>query len=89
MENNKNEEQIIVLTNRKSLKIGATKKIISLKPELIQLDTSLGGLIVAGSNLELVNLDNSSNQVDIIGNIDSLKFTEIKNKESIFRKIFK
>lgn len=94
MENNKEnkiqtKEQLIVLSNRQNISISGTNKIISLKPDLIQLDTVFGILLISGSNLELIKLDNSSTRAEINGNINSLKFTESKNKEPIFRKIFK
>lgn len=94
MENNKEivkqeKEQLIVLSNRKNISISGTNKIISLKPDLIQLDTVLGGLLVLGANLELVKLDNSTTRAEICGIINSIKFAESKQKEPLFRKIFK
>ncbi len=90
MENNKqNIEQCINLLNKKELSVSGTNKIISLKPDLIQLDTVLGGLIVCGQNLELIKLDNTSTRAEIKGEINSLKFVEGKSKQPFFRKIFK
>jgi len=91
MENKITEkEQLIVLSNKKNLSVSGTNKIISLKPDLIQLNTNYGGLIIVGDNLELVKLDNSSTRAEITGNISGIKFTENnKQKENLFRKIFK
>ena len=94
MENNKDtknqsKEQLIVLSNRKNISVSGTNKIISLKPDLIQLDTVYGGLLILGSNLELIKLDNTTTRAEINGNINSIKFAEDKNKEPLFRKIFK
>lgn len=94
MENNKQEkpnskEQLIVLSNRKNLSISGTNKVLSLKPDLIQLDTVFGGLQIFGSNLELIKLDNTNTRAEINGEINSIKFVEDKNKEPFFRKIFK
>ncbi len=86
---NKTKEQIITLTNRQNLSITATNKIISLKPDLIQLDTAYGGVIISGEKLELIKLDDISTRAEINGSIDSIKFVQGKSKESIFRKIFK
>lgn len=83
------KEQLIVLSNKKNLSVSGTNKIISLKPNLIQLDTVYGGLIITGENLELIKLDNSSTRAELSGNIDSLKFIASKEKENLFRKIFK
>ena len=62
--------------------------MLSLKPDLIQLNTILGGLIIQGENLELVTLNNSS-CAEIKGTINALKFVEAKEKENFLRKIFK
>ena len=78
-----------VLSNKKNLSVSGTNKIISLKPDLIQLDTIYGGLIITGEELELIKLDNSTTRAEINGNINSLKFVQGKNKEPLFRKIFK
>ena len=81
-------EQLIVLSNRENLSVSGTNRIVSLKPDLIQLETNFGGLVISGQNLELVKLDNTSTRAEISGSIDSLRFVETKNKEH-FRKIFK
>lgn len=94
MENKNTEinskEQLIVLSNKKNLSITGTNKVISLKPELIQLSTNYGGLAVIGENLELIKLDNNTTRAEINGNINGIKFlNNEKEKENIFRKIFK
>ncbi|MBQ8615858.1 MAG: YabP/YqfC family sporulation protein [Clostridia bacterium] len=83
------KEQLIVLSNKKNLSVTGTNKIISLKPDLIQLDTVFGGLQIVGNNLELIKLDNTTTRAEINGEINALKFIEEKSKEPIFRKIFK
>jgi hypothetical protein len=89
-ENTKQEkEQLIVLSNKKNLSVSGTNKIISLKPDLIQLNTVFGDLLILGSKLELVKLDNATTRAEISGEINSIKFTESKIKEPLFRKIFK
>ena len=86
MENSKEiktieKEQLIVLSNRKNISVSGTNKIISLKPDLIQLETNFGGLQIIGNNLELIKLDNSTTRAEISGLISCLKFAEQKNKE--------
>ncbi len=91
MENIEKEkkEQLIILSNKQNLSVSGTNKIISLKPELIQLDTVYGGLIISGEKLELVKLDNATTRAEINGNINAIKFLQGKDKEPFFRKIFK
>lgn len=82
-------EQLLVLSNRKNLSVSGTTKVISLKPDLIQLSTVLGELLVLGENLELIKLDNSSTRSEIHGNITAIKYAETKPKHSLLGKIFK
>lgn len=83
------KEQLIVLSNKKNLSVSGTTKIISLKNDLIQLETNYGLLQVYGNSLELVKLDNTTTRAEICGQIDAIKFACEKNKEPFFRKIFK
>ena len=83
------QEQLIVLSNKKNLSISGTNKIISLKPDLIQLSTIYGDMQIFGNNLELTKLDNNTTRAELIGEINCVKFVETKQKESLLRKIFK
>ena len=83
------KEQLIVLSNRQNLSVSGVVKIISLKPDLIQLDTNYGGLMITGEKLELVKLDNSTTRAEITGRVFSLKYLEERVKEPFFRKMFK
>ena len=82
-------EQRLQLINKQDLSISGITKIISLKPDLIQLDSIFGGNIIGGENLELLNLNNENTTAQIKGNVNSIKFVEGKSKEPFFRKIFK
>ena len=87
MENNLENE--IILQNRTHMTVSGTNKVISLKPDLIQLSTTLGDLQIVGNNLELTKLDNVNLRADITGEINSLRYLEARVKQSFFRKIFK
>ncbi len=86
---NQTKEQLIVLSNKKNISVSGTNKIISLKPDLIQLNTVFGDLQIFGENLELIKLDNTSTRAEINGEINSIKFCEEKSKTPFLRKIFK
>ena len=83
------KEQLLILSNRQNLSITGIKKIISLKPELIQLDTNYNGVIISGNNLELIKLDNTTTRAEISGNIAEIRYLSQKIKEPLFRKLFK
>lgn len=84
-----NKKQIITLTDRNYLLVGGTNKVVSLKSDLIQLDTVLGGISITGQNLELIKLDNASLRAEIAGTINSIKYLDKSEKIPFFRKLFK
>ncbi|MCQ2564689.1 MAG: YabP/YqfC family sporulation protein [Clostridia bacterium] len=86
---NQNKEQTITLQNRKNLSVGGIVKVISVKNDLIQVDSNFGGIMISGQNLELKKLDNGSMRADIVGTIDAIKFLQARDKEPFFRRIVK
>lgn len=92
MENKNNEKfnnQTLTLINRQSLTITGITKVISIKTDIIQLDSNNGGIIILGNNLELKKFDNDNSMAEINGLINNIKYLQGKEKESLFRKIFK
>ena len=56
------------------------------------MDTTMGNLRLLGENLELLKLDTNDGNVKIKGKINSFTYIDgnvIKNKESVFNKLFK
>ncbi len=91
-ENSKKTEKIdfiLNLINQNNLTITGANKLISLKPDLIQLDTIMGGLIIHGQNLELSKLNSGGNIAEVVGTITEIKFLSTHNKTPFFRKLFK
>lgn len=89
IEKSQNKTQELILKDKSKLSISGTNKIISLKPDLIQLDTNYGSLAIIGNNLELINLNDNSTIANINGDINSIKFLTSTKKENIFGKLFK
>lgn len=83
------KEQLLVLSNRQNFSVTGVEKIVSLKPELIQLETNYGGLIISGNKLELIKLDNNTTRAEIGGKIIAIRYLDEKIKEPLFRKLFK
>ena len=86
MDTTKNQE--LTLSNRNLLTIDGIEKLISIKPNLVQLNSSFGAIIIEGKNLELIDLNNESKVIKLKGEIDAIKYTESKNN-NFLRKIFK
>lgn len=81
-------EQKLTLINRKSLSILGVEKMISVKPDLIQLSTKLGSMQIIGNMMEVSKLDLDSHLLDINGNINTIKYLDDK-KTPLLKRIFK
>ena len=81
-------EQKITLIDRKSLSITGVQKMLSVKPELIQLSTNYGSMQVGGREMEMSKLDLEANLVEIKGIISEIKYLDDK-KTPFLKRIFK
>ncbi len=83
----------LCLKDRKTLELTGVVKIDSFDCFEFLIETTLGYLNVAGSELSLVRLDQQQNEVTIRGNIDSISYVSDKkkshNKDSMFNKLMK
>lgn len=84
----------ISISERKSIVLTGVKKIESFDNEEFLMETTLGYLVIKGSDLEIIKLDTYQGNVSIKGKIDSLMYLDNnsgkKNKEdSLISKLFK
>ena len=82
----------ISLTERKNLIVSGVKKIENFDEEEFLMETTMGMLTVKGEELELIKLDTMQGNVSIKGKINSINYNEdnkIKEKDSIFNRLFK
>lgn len=84
----------ISIAERKSIILTGVKKIESFDNEEFLMETTLGYLIIKGSELEIIKLDTYQGNVSIKGKIDNLMYLDNingkKNKDdSILNKLFK
>ena len=77
----------IILHSRKELHVTGVFEIISATTNNITIKSTLGGLIVNGTDLKIKNLTSNSQEVDICGDINEIKYTSRKKK--LFEKVFK
>ena len=82
-DNTHNKNQILTLQNRKNLTITGVEKMISVKPDLIQLSTNTGDLQVIGVNMEMTKLELTEKIVEVAGLINQIRFVDDK-KTPIF-----
>ena len=83
----------ITINERKNIIISGVKKIESFDNEEFLLETTMGNIIIKGSELEIIKLDTYQGNVSIKGKIDSLNYLDTnvkKDKEnSLLNKLFK
>lgn len=81
----------LALENRKKIVLTGVVEVLSFDEEKILLNTCLGMLTVKGDGLKMNKLDVQNGDVVIIGKISAMIYTgEVKKqKENIFKKIFK
>ncbi len=83
----------LTITERKNLVISGVKKIESFDNEEFLMETTLGFLVINGSELEIIKLDTYQGNVSIKGRIDSLMYLDENLKKdkdsSLLNKLFK
>ena len=84
----------ITMAERKNIIVSGVKKIESFESEEFLMETTLGYLVIKGSELEIIKLDTYQGNVSIKGRMDSLLYLDDvktkKDKESSFlNKLFK
>ena len=83
----------VSIAERKNVLVTGVKKIESFDNEEFFMDTTLGFLVIKGSELEIIKLDTYQGNVSIKGNVDSLSYSVKEDKkvkdESFLNKLFK
>ena len=79
-----------ICKERKLLELSGVKNVERFDENEFVLETTLGWMMVKGSELSLNKLDTEHGDVIIKGNIDAIEYTTAhKNKESLFSRLFK
>ena len=83
----------ITMTERKNIIITGVKKIDNFDEQEFLIETTMGYLLVKGSELEIIKLDTYQGNVSIKGQVDSLSYMDKdmkKDKDNSFiSKLFK
>ena len=82
----------ITITERKNIVISGIKKIDNFDDKEFLLETTMGHLLIRGSELEIIKLDTYQGNVSIKGNFNNLCYTDSSKKEKddgFFNKLFK
>ncbi|MGE5455883.1 MAG: sporulation protein YabP [Ignavibacteriales bacterium] len=83
----------VTINERKNIVVTGVKKIDSFNSDEFLMETSMGYIIIKGTDLEIIKLDTYQGNVSIKGKIISLDYMEDSLKkekeEGIFSKLFK
>jgi len=83
----------ISISERKNIVVSGVKKIESFDNEEFLMETSLGYMVIKGSELEIIKLDTYQGNVSIKGKVNSMMYIDEgikKDKEnSLFNRLFK
>lgn len=83
----------ISISERKNIIVTGVKKIESFDNEEFFMETSLGYLVIKGTELEIIKLDTYQGNVSIKGKVDSMAYIETGSKKdkdnSFINKLFK
>lgn len=80
------------INDRREIALTGIKKITSFDSEEFLLESTLGTILIKGSNLEIMRLDTHDGNVKIKGKINSFTYLDNKEKikeESLISKLFK
>ena len=80
------------ISDRREIHLTGIKKITSFDNEEFLMESSMGVILLKGSNLEILKLDTHDGNVRIKGKINSFTYLDAEqkqNNESFFSKLFK
>ena len=79
----------ITINERKNIIITGIKKIDSFDKEEFLLESTMGNIIIKGSELEIIKLDTYQGSVSIKGVVNSISYIDsTKKEEGVFSKLF-
>lgn len=82
------KEQKLCLIDRKVLTVSGIEKMISVKPDLLQILTNYGTMQIVGANMEVSKLDLEQKVLEVKGVIGLIKYLDDK-KMPLMKRIFK
>ncbi len=81
---------VLSLSERNALSVSGVQDVDSFDEDTVILYTALGELTVKGSHLHVQRLCIESGDLTLVGDIDSLTYSELKSyKSGLFGKLFR
>ena len=74
-------EQQIVISNKNKVEINAVTSVKSFDEDGVVIESALGDIVVEGHDMRIENLEKSTSQVLIVGNISGVYYLEKREKK--------
>ena len=81
--------QKLILEDRNRFSVGLVENVENFTEEEILLKTAMGGLLVSGKNLKMEDLSIENGNILLTGRVDKIEFSQIKEKHSFFKDLFR
>lgn len=80
----------IILEGRKKLSVLGVLDVGNFNENCVSAVTNMGALVIKGQELHINKLDTKTYELEVLGKVDSVCYTQIKQKGgSAFKKLFK
>ncbi len=82
-----NKPHTLTLDNRKRLCLTGVEDVPVFNEENVSVTTSMGALIIGGSSLRIDRLSLETGEVEINGEISSLRYSAAKGRKSLVQRL--
>lgn len=89
MEHSVEKERYITIKNCNDIRINGVEHILGFDEKNVVLACDFGKLFVEGEDLKVESLSKANTEICITGKFKGVYFSEIKNTESVFKRMFK
>ena len=79
----------IIISGRNQGIITGVLEVIEFDNNMINLDTSMGRLLVKGRDMKVKAINLEKGEAEIEGNVDNILYTQKQVNESLIKKLFK
>ncbi len=81
MEQDSAKNHSISINGRKYMNLTGVEKVISMEPELVELETAMEGLAIKGQEMHAEKLDMERGELHLTGKIQGLLYSDKKGKK--------
>lgn len=83
------QKQCLILENRNCLKLSGVDSVINLTETDVGVNICGEVLVIKGSDIKAEKLSVETKELVLIGNFNSFKYEAKKEKQGLFKRIFK